>query len=311
MALLGAPTARAHLAAMGDDAYDGYDEALAGASDVFPPADDPRWRANLYWAWLDVLRETVAPAAPPTQAFQAAPAWSDRLLAGALASWATLRHDTILYVKQSVVPKGAPRTPDAEPPPAFVDPYPEVFAKLRDLTRMTSRALRDMRLIEEGGAAAEVLDGFDALFDRLAAIAVSEVEDRAVTPEDREFLAGLSPQLGDLLSRVASLLSTDDGRPAVDLRTTLVADVMTNVDANEVLEEASGPLDLLVAVVRTPGSDGVFLALGPVLSAFEFRAPIASRLTDEGWRALLDDSAPVAPAWTCSYRLPCASAPSP
>ena len=176
---------------------------------------------------------------------------------------------------------------------------------------MTSRALRDMRLIEEGGAAAEVLDGFDALFDRLAAIAVSEVEDRAVTPEDREFLAGLSRQLGDLLSRVASLLSTDDGRPAVDLRTTLVADVMTNVDANEVLEEASGPLDLLVAVVRTPGSDGVFLALGPVLSAFEFRAPIASRLTDEGWRALLDDSAPVAPAWTCYYRLPCASAPSP
>jgi hypothetical protein len=122
-------------------------------------------------------------------------------------------------------------------------------------------------------------------------------------------LAGLPAVLGGLLTRVASLLSTGDGRPAVDLRTTLVADVMTNVDANEVLEEASGPLDLLVAAVRTPGSDGLFLALGPVLSAFEFRAPIASRLTDEGWRAVLGTSAPVAPAWTCSYRVPCADEP--
>ena len=176
---------------------------------------------------------------------------------------------------------------------------------------MTGRALRDMRLIEAGDAAAEVLDGFDALFDRLAAVAVSEVEDRALPPDDRAFLAVLPRRLGELLSRVASLLSTDDGRPAVDRRTTLVADVMTNVDANEVLEVASGPLDLLVAVVRNPGSGGLFLALGPVLSTFEFRAPLASRLTDEAWRALLDTSAPVAPPWTCSYRLPCAPAPSP
>ncbi|MBI5486567.1 MAG: DUF3160 domain-containing protein [Deltaproteobacteria bacterium] len=305
MTLLGAPTARGHLASMGDDAYDGYDAALAGAAEVFPPAGDVRWHSNLYWAWLDALRETVGPAAPATQAFQTTPAWSDRLLDGALASWATLRHDTILYVKQATAPKGMPVPPAAEPPPAFVDPYPEVFAKLQALTRMTLRALADMRLVEDGGEAAAVLDAFDGLFGRLTAIAVAEVEDRPATADDRAFLASLPGVCGGLLAQVAHLLATGDGRPAVDLRTTLVADVMTNVDANEVLEEASGPLELLVAAVRVPGSSALFLAAGPVLSYFEFRAPIASRLADEAWRAAIESSPPVAAPWTCSYRVPC------
>ncbi|MBI5499839.1 MAG: DUF3160 domain-containing protein [Deltaproteobacteria bacterium] len=309
MALLGAPTARGNLAAMGDDAYDGYAAALAAAAEVFPPPGDTRWHANLYWAWLETLREAVVPAAPHTQPFQATPAWNDRLLAGALASWATLRHDTILYVKQPGAPKGAPIPPAAEPPPAFVDPYPEVFARLQALTRMTRRALADMRLVEADGEPAAVLDAFDGLFGRLAAIAVAEVEDRPPTADDRVFLASLPGVCDGLLSRVARLVATGDGRPAVDVRTTLVADVMTNADAGEVLEEASGPLDLLVAAVRAPGSASLFLAAGPVLSYYEFRAPIASRLTDEAWRSAIDVSPPVAAPWTCTFRVPCAAAP--
>jgi hypothetical protein len=308
MAELGAPTARAHLRTLGDDAYDGFDQAFAAAAAVFPPAGDVRWRVNLYWSWMDVLRETVAPATPVTQAFQTTAAWQDRLLTAALASWAQLRHDTILYVKQPSAPTGAPVR--IAPPPGFVDPYPEVFARLQALARLMNRALRDLRLVEDGSETGDLLIRFETLFTELLAVSVGEVENRAASAADREFLAGFAADCADLLDRLAELAPrpAENGLPAIDRRTTLAADVMTNPEAGEVLEEASGRLELLVAAVRIPGSTNIFVAAGPVLSYYELRQPMTARLTDETWRALLArPDAPAPPSWTCSYRSPCAA----
>jgi hypothetical protein len=307
LARLGAPTAREQLRRLGDDAYEGYDEAFAAVADVFPPAGDRAWRANLYWAWLDVLRELVAPAAPPTQAFQTTPAWSDRLLSSALASWAVLRHDTILYVKQPYAPKGL----GAGRPAGLVEPQPELFAKLAALTRMTRRALADLKLVADGSPEDGVLGEFEGTFARLAAIAVSQLEDRALDESERRELTRFPAVCEELLGRVAELFPAgEDGIPAADLRPTLVADVMTNPDAGEVLEQASGPLELLLVVARASGTGELFVAGGPVASYFEFRRPTAQRLTDEAWRALLaGPAAPSPPSWTCAWRIPCAAAP--
>ncbi|NMC70027.1 MAG: DUF3160 domain-containing protein [Myxococcales bacterium] len=305
-ARLGAPTARTILHELGDDAYEGYDAAFEAAAEIFPPAGDSAWRANLYWAWLEVLRELAAPAAPPTQAFQTTPAWSGRLLSSALASWAVLRHDTILYAKQPYAPKGLV----AERPAGLVEPYPEVFARLAALTRMTHRALGDLKLVADGSEASAVLDEFERAFARLAAIAVAEVEDRPLDDAQRADLAGFPELCRDLLDRVAALFPAGgDGVPAIDLRPTLVADVMTNAETGEVLEEASGPLDLLLVAARNPGTADLFVAGGPIASYFEFRRPIAERLTDAEWRALLGSpAAPPPPSWTCAWRVPCAAA---
>jgi hypothetical protein len=52
-------------------------------------------------------------------------AWSRRILNTQLASWAQLRRDTILYVKQSYSSGIVCEFPDG-----YVDPYPEAFARL-------------------------------------------------------------------------------------------------------------------------------------------------------------------------------------
>ena len=52
-------------------------------------------------------------------------AWGRRVLNTQLFSWAELRHDTILYAKQSVT-----SIPGCAFPTAYVDPYPAVFARL-------------------------------------------------------------------------------------------------------------------------------------------------------------------------------------
>lgn len=89
------------------------------------------WKANLYNLWLATLR-AVSPAEGAQEpaklgkpAVTGTEAWSRRLLNTQLGSWAQLRHDTILYAKQSYSAGVACEFPDA-----YVDPYPEAFARL-------------------------------------------------------------------------------------------------------------------------------------------------------------------------------------
>ncbi len=86
------------------------------------------WKANLYNLWLDSLRTLHAdmtkeknfPEAMRTRA------WQMKQLQTQLGSWAELRHDTILYAKQSYT-----AYPGCEYPAGYVEPYPEFYARIK------------------------------------------------------------------------------------------------------------------------------------------------------------------------------------
>jgi hypothetical protein len=312
--LLGAPRARPILEQLGDAAYERFDEALVEAGRALPPsADDPAWQQNLYWAWLRVLVEYVAPRPVPTQAFEGGEAWAERTMTAALASWAQLRHDTILYVKQpyAVMITSAIREPPPPPEPkGFVEPHPELFARLSALNEMTRRGLASLDALP--GNADQVLGEFGALLGTLRELAIKEIEDRAIDAADNDFLSSFGDRCGGLLDRIAALNMppADEygqrGTSAVDTTSVLVADVLTNPIAGQVLEEGTGWLEPLTVVMRAPGRGDLMAAVGPVLSYYEFRWPMADRLTDEQWRATLaSPDAPPPPPWVCSYRTPC------
>ncbi|MET0286830.1 MAG: DUF3160 domain-containing protein, partial [Polyangiales bacterium] len=82
---------------------------------------EDHWSANLYNLWLSTLRAVSSSTVQGGLASVASTdAWQRRMLNTQLASWAELRHDTILYVKQSYT-TGA----ECEFPDGHVDPYPE------------------------------------------------------------------------------------------------------------------------------------------------------------------------------------------
>ncbi|MET0339508.1 MAG: DUF3160 domain-containing protein [Polyangiales bacterium] len=88
------------------------------------------WNANLYNLWLTSLRalSPVGDLAAPSQVLPEVArtdAWGRRLLSTQLGSWAELRHDTILYAKQSYT-----GSPACEFPDAYVDPYPAFYRAL-------------------------------------------------------------------------------------------------------------------------------------------------------------------------------------
>ncbi|GAH96290.1 unnamed protein product, partial [marine sediment metagenome] len=72
------------------------------------------WKQNLYWRWLyallPLLEENKDVDLP---CFIQSPAWVDKELQTVLGSWTELRHDTILYAKQSytMAGKGMPPEP--------------------------------------------------------------------------------------------------------------------------------------------------------------------------------------------------------
>lgn len=94
-------------------------------------ADDhgePFWSANLYNTWLAALRALSRNGGAQSAPLEVAgtEAWGRRILNTQLASWAELRHDTILYAKQSYT-----AGPACEFPDALVEPSPEFFARLK------------------------------------------------------------------------------------------------------------------------------------------------------------------------------------
>ena len=106
-----------------------YAPALASMRVLVDAHGDDFWGKNLYNLWLGALR-TLAPA-PGGQSGPFAVAstepWGRRLLNTQLASWAELRHNTVLYVKQSTSTGVTCAYPDA-----LVEPNPAFFGKLID-----------------------------------------------------------------------------------------------------------------------------------------------------------------------------------
>jgi hypothetical protein len=118
-------------------------------------------------------------------------------------------------------------------------------------------------------------------------IANKELLNQPLSEQDEKFIEGLADSLESLVAGVDS----------AGLKTTLVADVHTDIYEKTVVEEAVGKVDLLVVACTTPDGS-VFLAAGPVLSYYEFKHPMDDRLTDEAWRALLEaPERPARPTW--------------
>ena len=286
--VLGSRRAAQIIAAEGDDGYDKYGEQINKLRAQFAGVTSTDWNRNLYWSWLYCLQALVEPRGEGYQTFQKGDAWTDRQLASALASWASLRHDTILYAKQSYTATvGMERRPAQ--PKGFVEPAPEFFARVLATTRMTARGLDEMHALS--GPARQRLANLERCVERLYDLVRRQAGGEALTEADDAFLANLPETLKGVIGAV------DDA----GLKTTLVADVHTEPNTGVCLQEASGYVDYLVVAYKRAEGDVVF-AVGPLLSYYEFKQPMKDRLTDEQWREVLVEGAgPDRPEWNASF----------
>jgi hypothetical protein len=300
MAVLGSDRAYEILKREGDTEYQGkdtsYDQQLKQLKDQFAAFTEEDWHRNLYWSWLYALKPLLAEFSKVYPAFMQTEAWQDKELNTALASWAELRHDTILYAKQSYTPRltSAPAPP---PPPkpllGYIEPVPEFYARMLDLTRMTREGLSRLGALsqEEDNRLASL----KSILDRSLSIAINELEGKELTQDDYDFIRDFGNNLENIIVGVEA-----EGK-----ETTIVADVHTDTNApEEVLEEGVGYVNLILVAYKVP--DGrIIVGASPTLSYYEFKQPINNRLTDEQWKQMLESGqTPPRPTWTGSFYQP-------
>ncbi len=290
LAAFGSELAERILDDEGDTEYAGYAEKLSELRALY---DRDELGRDLYHRWLGVLR-TLLDAPPETApAFTQNEAWARKQLNAALGSWAELRHDTILYIKQSYT--SVARSIAAPPPPplVYVEPCPMVYERLGAMMAHMREQLDGWGMLEPavGGKVAE----FEALLAELTGIAARELKGEWPTDSEMDGLAAIGGRLKALLDfprqLMAQITSGTDDRMAV------AADVHTHLEGGVVLEEAVGDPYLICVALERDGQRPHFW--GAVFSYYEFKHPLDDRLTDEAWQAM--SPKPPLPPWTGAY----------
>ena len=284
------------LEAAGDTAYDGYAEQLAALQTEFDALPTEQWTATLYWQWLYSIQPLLEPAGDGMPFFMQSDAWTDRQLSAWLNSWTELRHDTVLYAKQSYTAQATGAEAEPRPVHGYVEPQPLVYARLAVLAAQMRSGLAQRGLLDE-----EMRGKLIGLEDLLLTLqSVAEKELRNQTPSDVEYL--FIRGIGDRLEALTTFATEDStGLEAEsDVRMALVTDVHTDPNSGQVLQEAVGDAFPIYVIVPVEGQQ--VLALGGVMSYYEFKQPLSQRLTDEEWQAMA--TRPERPVWTASFVVP-------
>ncbi|MBN2289106.1 MAG: DUF3160 domain-containing protein, partial [Candidatus Glassbacteria bacterium] len=255
------------------------------------------WAENLYYNWLYCLAPLLEEKSAGYPRFMRGRAWTHKSLSTALGSWAQLRHDTILYAKQSYTLETSMPLPPG-PAAGYVEPQPAVFARLAALARYMRAGLE-----AHGTLPAEIawrLAEFESLQLSLKLIAEKHLTNKPLTQTENEVIISI----GEVLEKLVTFPPDGQGRPSwesdTDDEMAVIADVHTDPNTGRVLEVGVGyPLALYVIV---PGADGPRIALGGMFSYYEFKHPMDDRLTDEAWQEMLHtDQAPTLPEWAEDY----------
>lgn len=228
--------------------------------------------------------------------FMLNPEWSKKDLNAALASWAELKHDAILYAKQ---PMGAECGGGGPPEPivkGYVEPNVGFWKKAIELLDNTEKLLKEQDMLTEKIKDATQRIREEAQF--LLNISEKELAGKELSEEEYgqiECIGATFENISlDLVREKDQYLMGWSDVQGADKKVALVADVYTaNADNNpdkSILFEAVGEADEIYVVVEIGGY--LYLTRGSVLSYREFIQPIDQpRLTDEEWQEQLEKNA--------------------
>ncbi|CAD7701600.1 unnamed protein product [Ostreobium quekettii] len=124
-----------------------YHSQLAAIRSIFDQLPQSAWRKNLYTLWLRLLRTLSMPTTGDEfpQAMRTS-AWAAKCTETQAGSWTQLRHDTVLYAKQSYGMKIR-----CEYPAGYVDPRGEFWDAFLDMVGKAKEILVEGAKVAQGG----------------------------------------------------------------------------------------------------------------------------------------------------------------
>ncbi len=273
--------------------YANYMEQMAKLQTEFGQLPEEQWVENLYWSWLYALRPLLEIRGEGYPVFMQNQGWVDKDLNTFLGSWTELRHDTILYAKQSYTMKATGIMPQPEAVKGYVEPQPEVYARLAALAKQMRTGLEDRGLLDFEYV--DKLERLESLLLSLKTMAEKELAGEALSEEEYELIRNIGGILEGITTFSAQV--EEEITSEADERMAIVADVHTDTNTGQVLEEGVG--DAFIIYVIAPVEGQLVATQGGIFSYYEFTQPMDSRLTDEAWQKL--EPKPDLPIWTRSF----------
>ncbi|MFA5033145.1 MAG: DUF3160 domain-containing protein [bacterium] len=298
MAVLGSDEAYTLLDSVyGETSYSGYASQMTYLKGYFDALPDATWAQNLYWNWLYCLMPFTFEKGTGFPIFMQSKAWTHKELYAALGSWAQLRHDTILYAKQSAslgMPSSSPTVH------GYVEPNPWFFARLASLANYMKTGLKSLDLISNDFEAR--LTGLEKLLLVFKTISEEELTNQSITDKEDNAITGVGAEMAKLVlfegcfqyygshTYTTEFNYGDDQMP-------VIADVHT-ADASCLEEGVGYPFNLYVIV---PLNGVLTVTWGAGFSYYEFTRPSSNRLTDGEWQSILQTNPPDVPVWAASF----------
>jgi len=125
---------------------------------------------------------------------------------------------------------------------------------------------------------------FEELLNSLTAISRKELQGKALSDEEYGMIWDIGSKLERITRFSPKLMKKITS--GTDRKMAVVADVHTDVNSNQVLEEGVGNPSIIYLIAQVEGRPT--LTKGGVFSYYEFKGPMKDRLTDERWQEILE-----------------------
>ena len=276
------------------------------------------WTETVATRWIDALH-TLPQTDDRAPYFMQTQAWQRKSLNTALASYAELKHDAILYAKQ---PFGAECGGGGPPEPVlkgYVEPSVAFWRKAVEINRAYEDVLRRFALMTLKAEGAT--ESISTLAAFLLSASEKELAGKPLSNAENDQIAIIGSTIEYISLELARrdeqfLMSWDDVQGA-DRNLACIADVYTanslNIPDREkaVIYEAVGPAYEIYVIVEMQGQ--LWLTRGGVFSYRELERPLdMPRLTDEEWQQhLLTHPDDGTPAWMNDIIVPLKRQPTP
>lgn len=291
---LGQPEGHALLHETHADAFEGFDLALARAEKLRPDPSTSTLHASVHGSLLDALvtwanaregsgfGENAGWGVPNTAAN------GRRRVESLLSAWTLVRHaGSPLARPRPMASAPADEIAISGDVPVYVEPLPEVIARLAGAVGQLRRGLAALTKAPSGSAGMAALVEVEDILKAALRAAEHHVSDEALGSEETAALASLP-------ARFARLEGKAPPEP-------VVAAMASDPAGERVLVTATGAFEPALLVVRDAAKEDAVVAVGVHLAHHEVvAAPPA--LTDAAWRAT-SKATTARPAWTDAFRV--------
>ena len=218
--------------------------------------------------------------------FTESPMWNIKSMLSSHGTWAELRHDTILYVKQSAAERAGDgdfdptfRTKPLPKPIHYIEPNIPFWQASINAVSSLLKIYSDYDLLDDESESSltNLLDIYSSILE----ICEKEAKNKPISESENSWIPTIPSRLNKLIfvhTPNHDIIEDND-----QIKMACIADVFSNYDFGVCLEVGvANPHKIFVPLNDSQG--GKRIAVGFCFSYAEFTNPISDRLTDEQWK---------------------------